>query len=72
MKKTVRWNRKYPWERWFARRSFRVAKGVDYECRTYAMANSIRNNASQRGLKVSLRVIGEEAIVVQVTSRGTA
>jgi hypothetical protein len=37
---------RYPWEKWFRRKSFTLQKGRDYECRTYTMAQAIRNAAA--------------------------
>ena len=56
--------RKYPWERWFTKSRIILIRGIDYHCSQSTMAQTIRNNASSRGLKVRLRDIGE-AIVVQ-------
>ena len=46
----------FPWDRWFQRKSFRLVQGQDFNCEVHGMASQIRNKASQRGLKVSLRV----------------
>ncbi len=63
--------RKYPWEEWFAKLRMTLVQGIDYHCSQSSMAQSIRNNASRRGLKVRLQDIGD-AIMVQVVGTNCA
>ncbi len=58
--------RKYHWEEWFGRPRTILEQGVHYDCSQSTMAQIIRNNASQRGLRVRVVDIGD-AIVVDVT-----
>lgn len=46
----------YPWNRWFAknRRTFTAVFQEDYACSSAMMARSIRNEASKRGVSVSV------------------
>ena len=46
----------YDWDRWFSRKSFRLVQGRDFTCELHGMASQIRNKASQRKLKVSLKI----------------
>lgn len=57
----------YPWDKWLQRKSFRLVQGTDFDCEVHGMASQIRNKASQRKLKVSLRVADG---VITVTNGG--
>ena len=57
--------RKYMWEEWFDRTDTILVRGVHYDCSQSTMAQTIRNNASQRGLRVRLTDTGTE-IWIQV------
>lgn len=45
----------YPWDRWFKRGRGRLRRGRDYTCLQNSMAQQVRNAASRRGLRVSVR-----------------
>lgn len=47
----------YPWNRWFAknRRRFTAWRSDDYTCSSAMMVRSIRNEASKRGVSVSVK-----------------
>ena len=47
-------HRKYPWEEWFGRPSTVLVRGVHYRCSQSTMVQTIRNNASARGLSVQV------------------
>lgn len=47
--------RKYPWEQWFGRRLTVLKRGVDYDISQGMMYQTIRNNASQRMVRVRVR-----------------
>lgn len=55
--------RKYKWEEWFGQPSVTITRGVDYECSQSTMAAMIRNNASQRGLRIKLVDTGSSIII---------
>lgn len=57
----------YDWGKWFQRKSFRLVQGQDFNCEVHGMASQIRNKASQRGLKVSLKIADG---VITVTNGG--
>ncbi len=58
--------RKYGWEEWFDRHGRTIlVRGVDYHCSQSTMAQTIRNNASRRRLRVRLIDIGH-AIILEV------
>ena len=61
-------HRKYPWEEWFAEGVFTLTRGLHYDCSQSTMAQTVRNNASARGLRVRLVDTGV-GIVVHVTGR---
>ncbi len=44
---------KYPWEEWFDAGAFKVPR-ASYKCSRYSMMQQIRNNASERGLGVTI------------------
>lgn len=50
--------RKYNWEGLFDRLRTILVRGVDYHCSQSTMAQTIRNNASQRGVRVRLTDTG--------------
>jgi hypothetical protein len=59
--------KRYPWREWFKKKSFKLFKGVDYEGRTYAMAQQVRNAAKlpQYHVRVSI-VIAEDDNSIEV------
>lgn len=62
--------RKYPWEEWFGLKRVVLLRGVHYHCSQSTMAQTVRNNASTRGLCVRLVDTGTE-IIVEVTKDRT-
>jgi hypothetical protein len=55
--------RKYPWEGWFGKPRTELVRGVHYRCSQSTMAQTIRNNASLRGLRVQLTDKGNEIVI---------
>ena len=55
--------RKYLWEKWLAHARTVLLRGVHYHCSQSSMAQTVRNNASARGLRVRLTDTGTEIIV---------
>lgn len=53
----------YPWEEWFRARRITLLRGVHYGCSQSTMAQTIRNNASLRGLRVRIEDIGTGLIM---------
>lgn len=60
--------RKYPWETWFGRERTVLERGIDYHISQSMMHQTIRNNASQRGLKVRVKDTGS-GMTIEVTKR---
>lgn len=60
---------KYAWDEWFIQGHFTLKQGVDYSISQSAMSQSIRNNASMRGLRVNIEDMGN-SIVVNVIGIG--
>jgi hypothetical protein len=56
-------HRKYPWEQWFGRPSTVLVRGIDYQCSQSTMVQTIRNNASARGLRVQPTDKGTEILI---------
>lgn len=54
---------KYPWYAWFERPRVEIVRGVDYTCSQSSMAQTIRNNASMRKLRVSIQDTGNGFII---------
>lgn len=52
-----------PWEQWFLTSGFILVKDVDYKCRTYAMAQTVRNAAIRFGIEVEVKVSSDEQSV---------
>lgn len=59
--------KKYPWELWFDSPRTVILRGVHYRCSQSTMAQIIRNNASTRGVSVSI-VDTETEITIEVHS----
>src|SRR5579859_256308 len=64
--------RKYPWEEWFGKPRTVLVRGVHYHCSQSTMAQTIRNNASARGLRVRLHDAGTEIVVEVIRAVGGA
>lgn len=52
--------RKYAWESWFGNPRTVIRRGVDYHCSQSTMAQTVRNNASARGIRVKVVDTGNE------------
>lgn len=51
---------KYPWSRWFARKTtVTIQKGVDFECEVHSMTIMVRQKASRMGLTLAMSVSGD-------------
>jgi hypothetical protein len=46
----------YPWDKWFAKKSFKLEPGKDFHCKPHSMLVQVRNVASSRGVSVSTKV----------------
>lgn len=57
--------RKYPWEAWFDEERFVIQRGVHYQISQSSMHQTIRNNASARGLRVHIEDLND-AFYIQV------
>ena len=55
--------RKYGWEEWFDQPRTVLVSGTDYHCSQSTMAGMVRNNASQRGVRVRLTDTGKSIII---------
>ena len=56
---------RYPWDKWFSRKKFRLVRPTHFSCKVHCMAQLIRTKAASRGLRVSIR-IGEDSVTVEV------
>jgi hypothetical protein len=56
---------KYPWDKWFAKSTFRLVQGKHFTCQMHGMAQQIRNVAAARGIPVSIQ-FKEECLKVKV------
>lgn len=54
---------KYDWDSWFGCGRIMLVYGIDYHCSQSTMAQTVRNNASQRGLRVRLTDTGHSIII---------
>lgn len=57
--------RKYKWEEWLHEPQTILIRGVDYHCSQSSMCQMIRNEAWERGVRVSLIDVGY-SIVIEV------
>ena len=55
--------RKYPWEEWFDQPRTVLLRGVHYRCSQSTMCQTIRNNASSRGVHIKLTDTDTEIII---------
>lgn len=63
---TEPWNKRYPWEKWFAsRRTVRLTRGIDFDCLPHGMAQQIRNEAKHRNKNVSISIV-EQTILLRI------
>lgn len=62
--------RKYPWEEWLSNPRTVLRAGVDYHISQYHMAVTIRNNASMRGAKISLKDMRDGFVITVVEGIG--
>lgn len=71
---------KYPWSSWFGQKHTVIRRGVDYKISQSMMYQTIRNNASARGLRVkiednndslTIEVIGDKTSEVLHTNQVT-
>ena len=53
----------YKWKDWFKRRRFILQRARDYSCSQSVMIQQIRNEASNRGLRVSITDTYQEITV---------
>ena len=56
-------HRKYRWEEWFNQPIITLIRGVHYHCSQSSMAQTVRSNASRRGLSIRIIDTGTELIV---------
>ena len=68
-KETKKFGRRYPWAKWFRRKQFVLRRGIDYDCRTAAMAQlvyqasvTVRHNV----LVEVVRAEDEQSLAVRV------
>jgi len=47
---------RYPWDRWFKRRRFRLQYGRDYRCLPHSMGVQVRSAAYKRGVHVKVEI----------------
>jgi len=64
--------RKYPWEEWLKRPRIVLVRGIHYECSQSTMSQSVRNNASARGLRIRIQDTGDTIIIDIISRRGIA
>ena len=66
--KSKPWNARYPWDRWLKPGRFRARRGRDYICSASSFLQAVRNEASKRGLHISvLELPGSFDIMVSET-----
>lgn len=62
--------RVYRWNQWFAMSRFILRQGKDYDCSPSTMDQQIRNQATSRGIRVSITQPNAITLVVTIKSRG--
>jgi hypothetical protein len=50
---------RYPWNRWFGKRTFTLTRGVDYLVETHGMRGMLYRHAANRGIRIRLRVAND-------------
>jgi hypothetical protein len=61
----------YDWEDWFGRKKFLLRRGRHFSCMTFSMASRIRTMAGVHGVKVSIRFLSDDSLVVTVKKGGS-
>lgn len=57
----------YPFDDWFAQGKLRIVRGKDFVINHLSMAQQIRNAATKRGIKVSVKAfLGGKALDIAV------
>ena len=66
------YSRRYPWARWFSKKSFSIAQGEDYHIRLDSMVQQIRNWGTRLRIKLVINVVedGQRILVVNMGKRG--
>jgi hypothetical protein len=67
--KARRFGRRYTWDKWLKEGSFVLVRGRDFTCMTHGMAQMIRNVASKKGFRVSIRIVSNDRIEVTAFPR---
>lgn len=62
---------RYPWDAWFRRKELRLRRGEHYECPPYSIAQQVRNEASERGVRVRIRIEGASVLVTNLGKRSS-
>lgn len=71
-KKPEKYGRRYPWAKWFARGSFVLRAGRDFNGRAYTMAQQVRTAAGSPRFRLSVSIVISDdsgSIAVVVTGR---
>jgi hypothetical protein len=56
-------SRSYPWTEWFDGRIHELHPGEDFDCPPVSLERVIRTSANRRGMKVRVRIDGENVVV---------
>lgn len=55
--------RKYNWDEWFSRDETIIVHGTHYQCSQSTMVQTIRNEASRRGIRINIVDTGTEIFI---------
>ncbi len=56
--------RRYPWKEWFGKHKFALIKGGDFDIECEVMDQTLRNQATRRGVPISIHRQGDVLMVV--------
>ncbi len=59
----------YSWDKWFSHNRFTLLKGRHYRCSNSGMVQQLRNQAVQRGVKVTITDL-DSRLVVEILQVG--
>lgn len=58
--------RRYPWDKWFAKKKFTLKRGREFDCMTHCMGVMARRAASVRDVTISIHHKGEDTLWIEV------
>lgn len=55
----------YPWDEWMDGHAWRITRPADFETPAKSMATTLYVHAARKGVSVSVRILGDDAVEFQ-------